>query len=715
MIDTPDDGQTADMDVIRLLQQALSEHQQGRPESAKRFYQLILEKFPGQSDALHYLGVLYHQGGRTEDALGLLQQARDAAPHNPDILCNLGLLLNASGKPEEAVEVLGAALEVEPDLPALHNNLGNARLAIGDLTAAIESYRQAIRLDGGHVEAMVNLANAYMLAGRPDRGCAHCEAAIRLQPTFAQAHSMLGNLLASMDQLPAAIESHEKARQLAPDDASLICSLASCLERDRNWDEALGYFDAALAIDPACGPAISGALLLRRSTCHWSDLEASSRRFADGVRRGQSGLTPFIYLSEPSTAMEQLACSRLWSDDKARKMMPLRKQLAFAHAREPVEKITIAYFSHDFRRHPTAYTKVGLFENHDRSRYRVLGYCNGPDDDSDIRKRVIAAFDTFRDVRGWPPTEVAKRIHADGVDILVDLKGHTLNAPTETFALRPAPIQVNYKGYPGTMGADFIDYIVADDFVVPEDDRASCSEKVVYLPETYWVDDRNRAMPATPRSRQELGLPQTGTVFCCFNSSYKLSPELFAVWMEILESVADSVLWVQNSNPRCSLADNLRREAAGRGIAAERICFAPRLPLKEYLALFRVADLFLDARPYNAHTTASDALWCGLPVLTCPGNTFSARVAGSMLRTIGLPELIAENLEDYRDTAIRLARYRDELARIRERLEMNRLTTPLYDTARLTRHMEAAYETMYQRWIDGRGPAHFSVPAIGDN
>jgi protein O-GlcNAc transferase len=714
MTDTPNDEQPADADTVLLLQQALSEHQQGKLESAERLYQLILEKYPGQVDALHLLGVLYHQIGRTEKALGLLQQATDSAPHNPDILCNLGLVLNASGEPEAAEKVLTAALKIEPELATLHNNLGNAQLAIGNLPAAIDSYQQAIQQDGENVEAMVNLANAHLLAGRPDRGRAPCSQAIRLHPTFASAHSMMGNLLASMDQIPEAIESHKKACQLAPRDVSLICSLASCLERDRNWDEALRYFDMALAIDPEFGPAISGALLLRRSTCHWNDLAVSSQRFADGVRHGQSALTPFIFLSEPSTAMEQLACSRLWSDDKARQMMPLRKQLAFTHSTEPRKKITIAYFSHDFRRHPTAYTKVGLFENHDRSRYQVLGYCNGPDDNSSIRKRVVAAFDTFRDVRGWPPAEVAKKIHADKVDILVDLKGHTLNAPTETFALRPAPIQVNYKGYPGTMGADFIDYIVADKFVVPEADRASCAEKVVYLPETYWVDDRNRAMPAKPRSRQELGLPETGTVFCCFNNSYKLSPELFSVWMEILASVPDSVLWAQNSNPRCSLADNLRHEALNRGIAPERICFAPRLPLDEYLALFLVADLFLDARPYNAHTTASDALWCGLPVLTCPGNTFSARVAGSMLRTIGLPEMIADNLVDYRDKAIHLAGNRDELARIKARLEANRLTTPLYDTARLTRHMEAAYEIMYQRWIDGLGPAHFSVPLIAD-
>jgi predicted O-linked N-acetylglucosamine transferase (SPINDLY family) len=715
MIDAPNDGQAKDTAVIELLQQAFKRHQQGKLADAEHAYRRVLAEAPAQPDALHFLGILCHQTGRQEEALDLMQKARDIAPDNPDILCNLGLLLNTTDQAEAAQEVLHAALALEPGLPAVHNNLANARLALGDLPGAIDAYSSALELDAGNVEAMVNLANAYMLAGRSERGLEQCEKAIQLQPTFAQAHSMLGNLLASLDRLPEALQSHHRAAELAPNDAGILCSLASCLERDRDWDEALRYFDRSLAIDAGSGPAISGALLLRRATCAWGDLDIASQRFADGVREGQSGLTPFIYLSEPSTAMEQLACAELWSADKARQMAPLRKQLSFNHKPAPDNRITVAYFSHDFRRHPTAYTKVGLFENHDRERFKVLGFCNGPDDNSDIRRRVINSFDEFCDVRGWPPVEVAKRIYADKVDILVDLKGHTLNAPTETFALRPAPIQVNYKGYPGTIGGGFVDYIVADAFVIPESDRASCSEKVVYLPETYWVDDRNRALPAEPKSRGELGLPDSGFVFCCFNNSYKLSPALFDVWMEILNSVPDSVLWVQNSNPRSSLGDNLRREATQRGVSAERICFAPRLPLRDYLALFCVADLFLDARPYNAHTTASDALWCGLPVLTCPGETFSARVAGSMLRTIGLTELIAANLEDYRDTAIQLAQNPEQLTAITNRLISNRLSTPLYDTARLTRHMETAYQTMYQRWVDGRGPAHFSVPLIDND
>jgi predicted O-linked N-acetylglucosamine transferase (SPINDLY family) len=433
---------------------------------------------------------------------------------------------------------------------------------------------------------------------------------------------------------------------------------------------------------------------------------------AEGVRRGLDGLTPFIYLAEPdATGADQLACATLWSAQRARRVAPLRRRLGFRFSRRPRERITVGYFSYDFRRHPTAYTKVGLFEHHDRSRFRVLGYCNGPDDGSDIRRRVIGAFDGFVDVSGWTPDRVARRIHDDGVDILVDLKGHTLNAPTEVFALHPAPVQVNYKGYPGTIGGDFMDYVVVDEFVVPPECRDDFSEQTVYLPETYWVDDHRRARPATPPSRTEMGLPADGFVYCGFNNSYKITPPLFDRWMEILRGVDGSVLWLQNTNPGSALADNLRREAGRRGVAGERILFAPRRPLEDYLALFLLADLFLDARPYNAHTTASDALWCGLPVLTCPGRTFASRVAGSMLRVMSLDELIAPDMDAYVATAVDLAGDPARLASLRAAVARGRDTGPLYDTARLTRHMELAYERMVADYCAGRAPRHFAVTA----
>lgn len=698
----------------RLLQSALAEHQAGRLEQAARLYQQVLALNDQNPDALHLLGVLRYQQGQIDAALGFLAKAVALAPDHVDALCNLALVQKSAGRADLAEEALGRALTIAPGLPTAHNSLGSIRLARGDLQGAIAAYSEATRLEPAYVEALLNLANAMLLAGYAERALTPCQRALELQPGLAAAHSMMGTLRATLGEDTQAGACFARALDLDPGNADYACNLASALESERNWDQALPMFEHALTLDPDCGPAISGALLVSRSLCQWEGLERRSTRFRTGVERGLAGLTPFIYLAEPSTAAEELACANLWSRHISERMAPLKAALDFRYQRKPGQRITVAYFSYDFRRHPTAYTKVGLFENHDRDRFRVLGYCHGPDDGSEIRRRVVNAFDDFLDVSGWPPGEVAKRIHADGVDILVDLKGHTQSAPTEVFALRPAPIQVNYKGYPGTIGGDFVDYIVADDFVVPEAARDTCSEKVIYLPDTYWVDDNRRARPAQPPARAEMGLPENGFVFCCFNNSYKITPEMFGVWTDILKAVPGSVLWAQNSNPGSSLAGNLRAAARQRGVDEQRIVFAPRRPLEEYLALFRLADLFLDARPYNAHTTASDALWSGLPVLTCPGSTFASRVAGSLLRALDLPKLICPSLDAYRDLALRLATRADELAGLRQRLEARTQTSPLYDTARLTRHMESAYEFMYENFQAGRTPKHYRVPNSAD-
>ncbi len=699
-------------DPEALMGDALDRHRAGDLVSAEAGYARVLEMVVDHPHALHFLGVLSYQQGRLDKAVELLRRATIRVPEHVDAFCNLGIVLNAAGDVGGAEQALRRAISLDPRLAAAHNALGNVLVAAGDIQGGIVCYRKATALDEAFAETLVNLANALLLAGRAEAALEPCAAALSRQPELASAHVVMGNILASLGRLAEATASLRRACNIEPDDATHWCGLAASLESERKWDEALTCFDQAQALDPDCGPAISGSLLLRKSLCLWDDLDRSSERFADGVRRGLPGLTPFIYLAEPSTAMEQLECARLWCRNISERMAPVGERLGLRHDRPARDRITIGYFSYDFRRHPTAYTKVGLFENHDRSKFRILGYCHGPDDGSDIRRRVIASFDTFRDVSGWPASDVARRIHADEVDILVDLKGHTLEAPTDVFALRPAPIQVNYKGYPGTIGGDFIDYIVADDFVLPESQKETCSERVAYLPETYWVDDSRRALPEEPPAREQLGLPAKGVIFCGFNNSYKIRPEVFADWMHILREVSGSVLWVQNSNADSSLADNLRSEAVRLGMDADRIVFAPRLPLRKYLGLFTVADLFLDSRPYNGHTTASDALWAGLPVLTLPGDTFASRVAGSMLRTLGLRELIAADREDYRAIAIRLGLEEAGRRALMGKLETAKRLSPLYDTARLTRHMECAYRRMHRRFISGRPPASFRVPPL---
>ncbi|MGD1977744.1 MAG: tetratricopeptide repeat protein [Gammaproteobacteria bacterium] len=699
-------------EIARLLTSALTSHQAGNLAEAESGYRRVLGLARSHPDALRLLGVLCYQTGRMDEALKLLECAIDSAPDNVDALCNMGLVLSAEGSYQKAEEVLRRAIRLDPVAPASYNTLGGVLLAVGDLKRAVGAYRKATELAPAFVEGLVNLANALLLSGRPDLARSPCRQAISLAGELPEAHIVMGNIHASLDEKDSAIASFHRACKLSPDQAEPWCNLASALEAGRKWDQALDCFDRAIALNPDLGPAISGGLLLRKSLLSWDDLDAWSARFSAGIRKGLAGLTPFIYLAEPSSARDQLDCARVWSRHIEKRVAPLRARLDLDHPRVEREQITVGYFSHDFRRHPTAYTKVGLFENHDRSGFRVLGYCNGPDDGSNIRQRVVDSFDRFTDVAGWPPGDVARQIHADGVDILVDLKGHTRDAPTDVFALRPAPIQVNYKGYPGTIGGSFIDYIVADEFVIPPEQRDCYSEQVVYLPETYWVDDSRRTLPGTPPGREKLGLPSRGTVFCGFNNSYKIRPEVFDDWVAIVRDVPGSVLWIQNTNPDSSLADNLRSEAARRHLATDRLVFAPKMPLRDYLAMMTVADLFLDTRPYNGHTTASDALWAGLPVLTLPGETFASRVAGSMLRTLGLHELIARNRDDYRAVAIRLGRDADERARLRRRLEAARRCTPLYDTARLTRHMELAYRTMYRNHLAGASPRSFKVPPL---
>jgi predicted O-linked N-acetylglucosamine transferase (SPINDLY family) len=337
----------------------------------------------------------------------------------------------------------------------------------------------------------------------------------------------------------------------------------------------------------------------------------------------------------------------------------------------------------------------------------VFGYCYSIDDGSDMRKRLVAAFDRFVDVRTLSHADTAKRIREDGIDILVDLKGYTKDGRTEILVHRPAPVQVNFLGYPGTLGADFIDYIIADAFVAPTHTQAHFAEKIVHLPDSYQPNDSRRQIGRHATSRSECGLPESGFVFCSFNGAYKITPQVFAIWMRLLEAAPGSVLWLLDGGPPATA--NLRREAVGCGVDPRRLVFAPKLRMEEHLARLHLADLFLDTLPVNAHTTASDALWAGLPVLTCVGQAFIGRVAGSLLHAIGLPELITSTFEEYEVRALRLATDPAMLRGLRDRLERNRLSTPLFDAQRYARNIETAYTHMVRLYAAGRKPEAFAV------
>jgi predicted O-linked N-acetylglucosamine transferase (SPINDLY family) len=351
---------------------------------------------------------------------------------------------------------------------------------------------------------------------------------------------------------------------------------------------------------------------------------------------------------------------------------------------------------------------AGVYENHDRSRFDIRAVSIGPKDSSLMRRRLEGAFESFLDAGGLSDAEVAAKIRSAEIGILVDLNGFTGNSRTNIFAHRAAPIQVNYLGYPGTMGAGYIDYIIADPTVIPSSEQGDFSEKIAYLPNSYQANDSRRSISETALTREECGLPDSGFVFCCFNNNYKITPDVFDVWMRILIKVQGSVLWLFESN--AAAATNLKREAERRGVDAERLVFAKRMSLPDHLARHRLADLFLDTLPYNAHTTASDALWAGLPVLTQIGETFAGRVAASLLKAVGLPELITHGSKEYERLAIEIATHPETLTAMKKKLAENRLSTPLFDTKLLTRQLEAAYVAMYERYQAGLAPDTIVVP-----
>ncbi len=476
----------------------------------------------------------------------------------------------------------------------------------------------------------------------------------------------------------------------------------------RKFDEALVCYEKALALQPDHPHALNGLIWCANSVCDFGRRASFS---ADAIRRASERgaiISPFQVLTCSGDASLLLQCATNYSA----KFIEAVPRPLYAGETRRHEKVRIAYLSADFREHPVGYLMADLFERHDRSQFEVIAASFAADDASDLRKRLVRAFDQFHDIRERNDLDAARLLHGIEADIVIDLMGHTKDSRPKILSYRPAPVQASYLGYPGTIGTASLDYIIADETVAPFEHQAFYAEKIVHLPDCYFVSDPNRHCSARVPSRREAGLPETGFVFCCFNQSWKITPEIFDVWMRLLHAVEGSLLWLRFDNE--SAERNLRKEAQARGINPVRLVFARRLPASEdHLARHHLADLFLDTLPYNAHTTASDALWMGLPVLTSLGQTFAGRAAASMLNAIGLPELVTRSVEDYEALALRLAQDPVLLDGYRQRLKANRLSYPLFDAERFRRHIEAAYLQMWEIWQRGEQPRSFRVAASG--
>lgn len=652
---------------------------------------------------------------RRGDVLRELKQWRDATlgydraiALKPDVAeyhLNRGLALQMGGWTADAIAAYEKAIKLKPGLALAHSNLGNVLAVSGRHDKALLSYEQAIALNPEYAEAYHNLGITLRELHRRVDALINIDQAIALKPDFAKAHLMRANLLRDMKQFTLALASYDKALELDPKDAQAHNDRALLLQDAKKQGDALAGFEKALEQSPDLPNVLGFRLGLKLAMCDWSNLEEDCKALIDQVSKGAPVCPPFGFMSVHDDPALQRKCAEIFAPPSHPKFGG--RDLQRSETRTD-GRIRLAYVSADLRTHAVAFLIAGMIEQHDKDKFEIYGISLVADDSSPMRARLAQAFEHFIDVGGRSDEEIAELLYENEIDIAVDLTAYTRDARFGLFTLRPVPIQVNYLGYPGTTGADCMDYIIADKIVIPEDERHCYTEKVVYLPDTYQSNDSKRAIGQAP-TRAAAGLPEGAVVFCCFNANNKINPDIFDVWMRLLHQAEGSVLWLMQSST--TSAQNLRREAEKRGVSPERLIFALSAPNHDHLARHKLADLFLDTKPYGAHTTASDALWAGLPVLTCKGGAFPARVAASLLSAIGLPELVTHSLAEYEARARELARNPVELAAIKAKLLRNRDSYPLFDTVRFTRNIEAAYVRMLEIYRSGNPPQSFAVEA----
>jgi predicted O-linked N-acetylglucosamine transferase (SPINDLY family) len=601
---------------------------------------------------------------------------------------------------EEAEVWLRNSLQLVPDRPSILNNLSAVLLKLKKFDEAEELVGKALSIDQNMAAAWANRAALFSQLKRYQEALQSCDRALQLKPDYAEACLCRGTILNDLKQHSAALASFDRAIELKPDFAEAHNNRGNTLHDLGRMDEALASYEQALKLKPDYEYLYGNRLHAKIILCDWADMESQVSSLFAKIQRSEKVIPPFPVLALTDSSQLQRKAAEIWANDKhpaSHDLAPIPR-----HARRG--KLRIGYYSADFHDHATAYLTAELFELHDRDQFELVAFSMGPDRNDQMRKRLAAAFESFIDVRDKADRDVALLSRDMEIDIAVDLKGFTQDSRVGIFAHRAAPIQVSYLGYPGTMGTDYIDYLIADGTLIPEPNQRHYSEKIVYLPNSYQVNDRQRAIANGTFAREALGLPRTGFVFCCFNSNYKITPATFEGWMRILRRVEGSVLWLLEDYR--SAANNLRTEAAKKNVDPGRLVFARRVPYAEHLARHRAADLFVDTLPCNAHTTASDALWAGLPVLTCQGEAFASRVAASLLNAICLPELITATQEGYESLAVELATDSERLKKIKQKLDENRLTTPLFDTPSFTRHLEHAYRQMDERYQADLRPDH---------
>jgi len=685
-----------------FVAEALAEHNAGRLDKAQELYRAAIANDPDDVNAWYLLGVALLGAGRAQEALGALDAALRIAPDAAEPLYNRALARLALGRSDAAEADLRRAVASRPDIAEAQALLGRLVRERGLPGEAVPRLEAALAAAPGHKGAAVDLGLALQELGRTSDAIVAFRRASALVPDNADVWRCLAGLLTETGGGAEAAAAAKRATALDPGNAAAWYVEGAARQTVTDLDGATDALERAVALAPDYVDAAIRLAHLKANRCDWRDGGLAARHLVELSQR--LPVWPWAVATLPSSAAEQRRAAEIWARAKTRQDAPPRPP----RRRAPGERLRIGYLSADFHQHATAFLIAEVLEKHDRNRVEIVGYSLGPDDGSAMRRRLAAAFERFVDLATETDDAAAAQIATDDLDILVDLKGWTQNARPAILAARPAPLQIAWLGYPGAMGADWIDYVLADRIVLPPALAPHFSEAAIGLPDSYQPNDARRVVaPRTP-PRASHGLPDRGFVFCCFNNVYKIQPATFDVWMRLLAGVPGSVLWLLS--PYDFPKPHLRREAEARGIDPARLVFAEALAQDEHLARLALADLFLDTLPVNAHTTASDALWMGLPVVTCAGETFAGRVAASLTAAAGVPELAVGDLAAYEAMALRLAREPEALSAIRTRLAVARKTSPLFDAGRFARHLEDAFAFAVARADRGLPPARFDVP-----
>ena len=753
-----------------MFEQALHAFQGGYVDRADSLLTKIISLDKKNPNVLHLLGLIRASQGNFKEAVDLLTKAAqvdpcdgfiqynlakalvdsgqilesipyhikavELMPNNPDAWINYGKTVSSLKRYEEAIGHYDRALSLKQDYLEAWINKGIALHELKRYEEAIAHYDRALELSPDYVEAWTNKGAILHELKRYEEAIAHYDRALELSPDYVEAWTNKGAILHELKRYEEAIAHYDRALELSPDYVEAWTNKGISLKELKRYEEAIAHYDRALELRPDYVEAlINKALLLdvlknhvdsaifylnafnnknidsyllglahhqMMLVCNWTNYEKFVDQINTQIINDKKGAEPFGYQGIAHSERLLLKCAKIYSRDK----FPARDGMKKEHIRA-YNKIRIGYLCGEFRMHATSILMTRVWELHEKSKFEIFAFDTGWDDRSVYRKRIMNSFDYYFDISRLPDSDVAKLIKDNQIDVLINLNGYFGQLRQGVFAYKPAPIQVNYLGFPGTLGAPYIDYLIADKIVLPETSKEFYTEKIVYLPNSYQANDNQREVAQKEFSRSELGLPENSFIFCCFNNSYKITPLTFKLWTKILSKVPNSILWLLVDNPVTK--KNLINEACKFGIDSNRLVFTGRLTPAEHLARHSVADLFLDTLPYNAHTTCSDALWSHLPVITLVGNTFPGRVSASLLHAIGMPELITNSEEEYEALAIALATDPPRLKIIKKELENNRLTMPLFDSHLFTKNIEKAYIKMYERNQQNLPPDHITI------